>query len=126
MGNTSKGDQTMILQAGYAICCLLQGLAAFFQIKDRLGEEGKMSPSKGRAAFIAAMLVVGAVVSAVFGVWTYDHPPQPKIVEKIITVDKPMPCPPAEQKTDHSSTKGNNSPVVTGNGNKFGGDIPHR
>jgi len=108
----------MIPEVGYAICCLLQGIAAFFQLKDRCSEEGKMSLSKNRDSFIAAILVVGAVVSAGFAVWIYDHPPKPQIVtvEKIVEKQVQIPCPTTQQITGNARAHGKGAIAHSGNG----------
>jgi hypothetical protein len=95
--------------------CALQAAAAFFQLKDRLSAQGKIWPHRHRASVIAAALVLGAVLAGVLGVWTWDHPPISKTVIETKVVETPVPCPPG--KSGAASTKGTQSPAISGSGN---------
>jgi hypothetical protein len=86
-------------------------------------QEGVMPETKPptSSTILAFVVVICALFMIGFGFWLRYHPLEPKIVEKPVIVEKSAPpCPVAQQKTGSGSTKGNNSPVATGNGNKFG------
>jgi len=76
-----------------------------------------MVASKGRALFLAILLVVGTALTAALGGWVLGHPLKP--IEKTVYVQTPCAvcpvCPPS--KTGAASTKGNQSPASTGSGN---------
>ena len=76
--------------------------------------EAKMAPGKKVFTFI---LGFAALIMAGFSVWLYDHPL--KSTEKIVYVPAACPacpiCPPA--KSGAATTKGTQSPAITGSGN---------
>ena len=101
------------------VCSVPQAAAAMIVIYDRIKPKGRRPKiQRTPSVILACLLVIGTVATACTFVWLHDHP---NVVEKTVYVDRHIPCPPAEQKTDHASTRGNGSPVVTGNGNRFDG-----
>jgi hypothetical protein len=109
---------TLVYSGLCVISTIAQGYAAFLYIREK--HAGANMDSKPPFPKSAGILILGAIVTAVIGFLLAVFPPQPKVVTQTITVEKPAPaCPPAEQKTDHVTTRGNNSGVTTGNGNKF-------
>lgn len=117
-------ETTSLIDIFCFVLSVPQAIAAALFIADWRGQgrSGRAKMSLFRQ-FATVLLVVGFGVTCGFGVWLYDHPMKPMTV----MVDRPVPtpCPPTQQSTKSASTKGNNSPVVTGNGNKFdNGAIP--
>lgn len=61
------------------------------------------------------ILAAAALAMAGFTVWLYDHAIKPVTVEKIVIVEKLVPCPPAN--TGAATTRGSQSPAISGSGN---------
>jgi hypothetical protein len=72
-------------------------------------------PSKVRAAVLAFTLptLCLALGGLTVGLWMYEPPA--RIVEKIVPVEKIIPCPPAQ--TGDATSKGGNSPAMSGSNN---------
>jgi len=111
-------DLTTWLAICSFVCSVPQGAAAIVFILDRLRQkpaEAKLVSTKRRAIFLATMLVVGTASTAALGGWLLGHPLKPVTVEKTVTVEKLVPCPPA--KTGAATTRGAQSPANSGSGN---------
>jgi hypothetical protein len=87
--------------------------------------EGTMNPVKLPSVIVSLLLAIGAALTLLFAGWMiFAHPLRPttvnvpQIVEKVIPCPACPVCPPT--RTGNGSTKGNGSPVVTGNGNSTG------
>jgi hypothetical protein len=103
---------------GSLIVALPQGLAASIQVVEWLkGKPAKVKLGFGRKA-LAIILTIGSAAAVGFGVWLIDHPLKP--IEKTVYVEKVVPCPvPPPAKSGNATTRGANSPAVSGSGNTF-------
>jgi hypothetical protein len=115
-------ELSTVVGAACVLVGLPQGIEGYQRLARRyLVQRGEASmPEKPR--FLPILLIIGALLSVAFGGWMIGAKPlRPRIqtVEKTVYVDRFAPCPPTQQHTGSGTTKGNNSPVVTGNGNKF-------
>jgi hypothetical protein len=115
------------MQILFNVCCFVfsavQAAGAIFAIWDSRQWKHAMAanPSEvgrrntGIHLAIAAVLIMGAVGAGILGGYLSGHPIKPYVVEKTVTVEKLVPCPPA--KTGSASTKGQQSPATSGNQN---------
>jgi len=111
-------ELTTELAIGCFICSVPQGTAAVVFLVDRFRPEtvgASMVATKGRALLLATLLVIGTASTTALGGWLLGHPLKPITVEKTVTVEKLVPCPPA--KTGAASTHGAQSPANSGSGN---------
>lgn len=103
-----------------------QAIAGTVEIVDRLKVkrlEVDMTTGRRGSLWLAFFLYVGTLTCILFAAWLhFDNPFQPTTVEKIIYVDKAVPCPPA--KTGPASTRGTQSPAYSGTNNSttYGGE----
>lgn len=107
-----------------SICCLVlsipQGISAYLQLLDRYrpsAQEASVGPSRKDHIFTAWLLLLAALGTIGLGFWIWYHPARPDLVEKKVYIHQQ--CPPAQQTTRGASTRGNQAPIVTGNGNTF-------
>lgn len=77
-------EPTTLMSYACAFFTAIQGVAACFQIKDRVSG---VVLFKGRAYLMASTLVVGAVLSGGLTVYLHDHPITP--AERTATDEKP-------------------------------------
>jgi hypothetical protein len=108
-------ELTTALAVGCFVCSVPQGTAAVVFLVDRFwskNAEAQMVSTKGRSLFLAILLVVGTALTATFGGYLLGHPVKPTIVEKTVTVEKPVPCSPTT--TGDASTHGAQSPANSG------------
>jgi hypothetical protein len=102
-----------------------QGFAASFQIIDRINLKKLKAPmfSSKRTWLLAGLLFLGMASCIGFGSWMlFADPFRPVTIEKIVTVEKTVPCPPA--KTGAATSKGANSPANSGSGNNITYGLP--
>lgn len=111
-----------------AICCFVlgvpQGLSSFLQLMDRFDgkkSKGNMNLPRSPRTFTAFLLLAGTFFTIGLGFWLWNHPLKPSIIEKTITVEKTLPCPPT--KTGNATTHGLQSPANSGSNNSttYGG-----
>jgi hypothetical protein len=90
-----------------------QGFAALFQIIDRINSK------KRRTWILAGFLFLSTLTCIVFGSWIlFADPFRPIIKEKTVNVEKLVPCPvPPPTKSGAATTRGAQSPAITGSGN---------
>lgn len=81
-----------------------------------------MVSTKGRALLLSILLVFSTGLTAALGGWLLGHPLKPITIEKTVTVEKLIPCPPA--KTGAASTHGKQSPAISGTGTVTYGSQP--
>lgn len=108
----------VLIQIAAFLFSATQGVAAIFQIKDRMSDEGKRSPHKRRDTGIAITLVLGTAVAGMLGVWMLDHPQKPQVIQRI--VEKTIPC--QKVMTGSASAKSGKSGISiahSGNGDKY-------
>jgi hypothetical protein len=104
-----------------AVCVLVglpQGIEAYQRLARKyLLQRGEVTmPEKPR--LIPILLIIGALLSVAFGGWMIGAKPlRPQIqtVEKIVYVDRIVPCQPT--RTGPASARGNQSPANSGSGN---------
>lgn len=74
-------------------------------------------PSRPPAPLLlSVILFAGTLACIVFGCWIFfTNPFKPTVVEKTVIVEKTPACPPA--KSGAATTRGQQSPAVTGSGN---------
>lgn len=110
-----------------AICCLIiaipQGAIAIHQLlqitsQSRSGEASMSYKVPSMASSL--LLLAGGIATIFFAAWMFwAKPLRPTVVEKTntVTVEKPVSCPPSQ--TGPATSKGNNSPAHSGNGDTF-------
>src|SRR5258707_2760028 len=93
-----------------AFSSLVQAIAAILFIWDWRAKGGSTEAHMafGRKLF-AVILVFAALSMGGFAFWLYEHPPKPTVIEKLVPVEKIIPCPPT--KTGPATGKGANSIV---------------
>ena len=115
-----------LMAIGSFACTAIQGVDSFFSLRDRsmrksLGAD--MTSSRVQSGWFAASLITGAVVTAILGTALLMYHPKPITVEKTVTVEKAIPCPPAQ--TGDATSKGGNSPAMSGSNNSVNyGETP--
>jgi hypothetical protein len=102
----------------YAMTCLvgtlIQATAAGIFIYDRVKpSEATMASTKGRALALAILLSASTAVGGFLCHWIWTFNPPPTLIEK--ATDKPIPCVPSQ--SGAASTKGQQSPAMSGSGN---------
>jgi hypothetical protein len=109
-------ELTDVLDLFFAAAAAVQATAALLYIWEW---QSKSKSPKAQMAFgkklFTIILAAAALTMAGFAVWLYDHPLKPTIIEKTVTVEKTVPCPPAE--TGGATTRGAQSPANSGSGN---------
>jgi hypothetical protein len=114
-------DANTLISTG---CAVPQGAAAVIFLMDRFKKvSGKTTTSK-HSLLLAILLVVGTAGTAGTAIWLHDHPRivwKTVVVEKPVTVEKLLPCPPS--KSGSATTRGPQSPANTGSNNttNYGG-----
>jgi hypothetical protein len=100
-----------------AIATIVQGIAAgvFLYEKAQANQGDAVMVSKGKALFLCVSLSISTIAVGFAAGWLWTYKPTPAVVEKIVTVDKPIPCPPAQ--TGDASTRAAQSPANTGSQN---------
>jgi len=98
---------------GCFLLAIPQGIAAIAQLLAL--SKGARMPSRVLRCVLAFLLVAGTASAVGLGVWIRDHPPQPRVVTVVKTVEKAVPCPPT--KSGPATTKGTQSPAISGSGN---------
>lgn len=61
--------------------------------------------------------IVSPVLLVAIGVFLWTYQPAPRMVEKVVEKQVSMPCP--ATKTGPATSKGNNSPAHSGNGDTY-------
>jgi hypothetical protein len=108
----------VLMAVGSFICALIQGVDSFLSLRERFKQQSSganMASDNHRSGWLAGSLVIGAVGSAIIGTALLMYHPQPVTVEKTVTVEKPILCPPSQ--TGAATSKGTNSPATSGTGN---------
>ena len=106
-----------------ALCCLglaiPQGLGAFYSLVERSRRrkkelaEGIVIEDKSTPLGIAVLMLLGTILIIVFGTWMFVAKPF-RPIEKIVTVtvEKPVQCPPSEQKAGPATARGGRDAVA--------------
>jgi hypothetical protein len=110
-----------------ALMSTLQGIGAVYGLVDRsqkrkLEKEGTPVLSKFNPLLISILLFIGTAATIAFATWMFVAKPlRPKIqtVEQKIYVDKPIPCPPSEQKNGTATARGKQAIAHSGNGDNY-------
>jgi len=117
-------QSSTVLAIGCFVTSLIQAWGTILQILDRrkakVGEEGHMPLSKRSNIFLSFLLAIGAVISLGVGIWLIVRPPIP--IEKTVTVEKSVPCPPSKSGT--AISRGANSPANSGSNNTTTIEVP--
>lgn len=100
-----------------AIATVIQGVAAGVFLYDRIRAKAldAVMVSKTRALILSLGLVFSTIAAGFVTGWLWRFKPAPTIIEKPVTVEKIIPCPPA--KTGPATTRGAQSPANSGSGN---------
>jgi hypothetical protein len=118
-------ELTTQLAVGCFLCSVPQGAAAVVFLWERFwpkSMEAYTVSTKGRALFLAVLLVIGTALTAALGGWLLGHPLKP--VEKAVYVDKPCPaCPvcPANKTGSATARAGQGGTAIghSGNGDTY-------
>ncbi|SRR6266446_5278827 len=110
MGLTGVVDMFVVASAA------VQATAALLYIWEwkSKSKSPKAQMASGKKVF-TIILAAAALTMAGFAVWLHDHPLTPTIIEKTVTVEKTVPCPPAT--TGAATTSGAQSPANSSSGN---------
>jgi hypothetical protein len=94
----------------------VQAIAALIYIWEwkSKGKSPKSQMAFGKKLF-TVILAAAALTMAGLAVWLHDHPLTPTIIEKTVTVEKSVPCPPSN--TGAANTSGAQSPANSSSGN---------
>lgn len=113
------------MAVGSFVCTAIQGAQATVWLFDRYKlksqEVDVTSGNRGRLWF-AILPVAGVILTAVIGTALVMYHPKPVTVEVPVTIEKIVPCPPA--KTGPATTRGEQSPANSGNGNPTTYGVP--
>ena len=102
---------------------IVQAVAAGVFLFDRISPKaGTMLSSKGKAWTVTILLILSVFLAGWVSHWVWNFNPEPIVVEKTVTVEKPVPCPPS--KTGAATTKGRQSPAISGTGTVTYGSSP--
>jgi low temperature requirement protein LtrA len=110
MGLTGVVDVFLVASAAVQV---IAALLYIWEWKSK-GKSPKAQMASGKKLF-TVILAAAALTMAGFAVWLHDHPLRPTIIEKTVTVEKTVPCPPSN--TDAATTSGAQSPANSSSGN---------
>lgn len=100
------------------VCAVVQAVGAGVFIYDYAQRESRaVMSSRGKALALALTLPALCLALGLVSHWLWTHHESPTVVEKIVTVDKPIPCPPAQ--TGDVTSRGGNSPAISGSNNSI-------
>jgi hypothetical protein len=110
MGLTGVVD--VFLLASAAVQATAAGINIWEWSSKGKSPKARMASSK---KLFTIILAAAALTMVGFAVWLHDNPLTPTIIEKTVTVEKTVPCPPAT--TGAATTRGAQSPANSSSGN---------